>query len=255
MQARLVPAANGVRWLIDGWRIFRAAPLAWLAIVFGYVLLTNALAVVPVAGVPAALFVVPPLSFGLMVAARAARKGERLDITMLFAGFREHLRPQLALGAAYMAGSLAIYGAVVLADQGGGLRLLLSGQGQPDELDVGALALPVLVAAAAYTPLMMALWFAPALVGWQSMGAAKAAFFSFAACMINWRPFLAYGAAASVVLILAPLVILAVLLVLSGGALHLNPAGLIFPLLLVLLPTLFASFYASYRDIFPEAPE
>jgi hypothetical protein len=28
--------------------------------------------------------------------------------------------------------------------------------------------------------------------------------------------------------------------------------GLIFPLLVVMLPTLFASFYASYRDIFAE---
>src|SRR5919204_5843418 len=29
MQARIVEATRGARWLADGWRLFRAAPLGW----------------------------------------------------------------------------------------------------------------------------------------------------------------------------------------------------------------------------------
>ena len=36
MQARIVPASRGARWLAEGWQMFRAAPLGWLALVFVY---------------------------------------------------------------------------------------------------------------------------------------------------------------------------------------------------------------------------
>jgi hypothetical protein len=252
MQARIVPAANGVRWLADGWRLFRAAPLGWLSTVIAYLLLTNMLALVPVLGVPAALIVVPPLSFGLMAAARAASTGAAVDLQMLFSGLRSGARAQLLLGVAYMACSLAVFVAMSLADSSGTLRLVLSGKANPDELDVGEVMLPLAVAAAAYTPVMMAFWFAPPLAGWQAMGAGKAMFFSFVACWMNWRAFLAYGAVAALVLAVVPFVVLSAVLFASGGSVRLTVMGLIFPLLIVMLPTLFASFFASYRDIFAE---
>jgi hypothetical protein len=253
MQARVVSAASGVRWLVDGWRIFRASPLGWLAVVTAYVVFTNVLAVVPAIGVPAALILVPPLSYGLMVAARAAERGVALDLAMLFSGLRPPVaRAQLLLGVAYMACSLAVYAAMVLADTEGALRLLFSGKANPEDFDVTDLLVPLLVAAAAYTPVMMAFWFAPPLAGWQAMGPGKAAFFSFMACTLNWRPFLAYGVASGVVLLIVPFAVLSTVMLASGGALRLTVMGLVFPLLLVMLPVLFASFYASYRDLFGE---
>jgi len=36
----------------------------------------------------------------------------------------------------------------------------------------------------------------------------------------------------------------------SGGTLRVGVMALVFPILILLLPTLFASFYASYRDVF-----
>ena len=42
----------------------------------------------------------------------------------------------------------------------------------------------------------------------------------------------------------------AVLSVVALASLQIAALSLVFPLLLVLLPTLFASFYASYRDVF-----
>jgi hypothetical protein len=75
----------------------------------------------------------------------------------------------------------------------------------------------------------------------------KALFFSFVACLLNWRPFLVYGAFSALVVLVLPL---AVLLALTLASLKVAAMSLVFPVLLVLLPILFASFYASYRDVF-----
>jgi len=107
-------------------------------------------------------------------------------------------------------------------------------------------------AGALYLPVMLAFWFAPPLAAWHSTGAAKALFFSFAASMMNWRAFLAYGAVMSVVTLLVPFLIVSAFAL--AGALAPPAAALIFPLAIVLLPTLFASFYASYRDVFGYDP-
>jgi hypothetical protein len=93
----------------------------------------------------------------------------------------------------------------------------------------------------------MMFWFAPPLAAWHATAPVKALFFSFFACLMNWRAFLAYGAVTLAVALLLPLALLSLLLLLS---LKVAAMSLVFPLLLVLLPTLFASFYASYRDIF-----
>ena len=51
--------------------------------------------------------------------------------------------------------------------------------------------------------------------------------------------------------VVLPLLLLFILMLAS---LKVAAMSLVFPLLLVLLPTLFASFYASYRDIFGVEP-
>jgi hypothetical protein len=106
-------------------------------------------------------------------------------------------------------------------------------------------------AAALYTPVLMMFWFAPPLAAWHGTAPAKALFFSFFACLMNWRAFLAYGAVTAVAALALPLAVVSVVALASLGV----PAmSLVFPLLIVLLPTLFASFYASYRDVFRPDP-
>ena len=248
-QARLVPPRDGARWVLDGWRIFRAAPLGWLATVMGYLLLTNILALVPLLGLPAALLLVPPLSLGLMAAARAAAAGATPDLTLLFSAFRADWRAQLLLGIIYMACSLAVVGAMVIADGEGALRQVLAGSAKPDELELGSVLLPLFVAALVYLPLMMAFWFAPPLAAWHGLSVGKALFFSFAACVINWRVFLVYG------LVLGALLFAIALLGTALTAGGLISRHFVIGALIVVLPTVFASFYASYRDVFEPGEE
>lgn len=105
------------------------------------------------------------------------------------------------------------------------------------------------LAAALYLPVMLSFWFAPALAAWHSLGAAKALFFSFVACLLNWRALLAYGALAALVTLALPLAVLNALVLATGGSPQLA-SPLLVALIVVLLPVLYASFYASYRDVF-----
>lgn len=254
MNSRVVAPARGVRWLAEGWRMFRAAPLGWLALVFGYWLAMTVLSLLPVLGLVAASLLVPAFSVGFMAAARAASLGQAIELPMLFAGFRERLPGQLVLGAAYFIGLVLAIGGSALADGGMLARWMLTGQAPGGEPDAAPLYLAMGSAALLYAPVMMLLWFSPLLVAWHAMAPAKALFYSFFACWLNWRAFLAYGLAVGFIAFLLPAGVLLLLALVSGGAMRVSPVALMLPLLLLLLPTLLASFYASYRDVF-EAKE
>jgi hypothetical protein len=255
MQARIVAALRGASWLADGWQLFRVAPLSWLALVFAYWLLMTLASLLPVVGVVAASVLVPAFSVGFMAAARAAARGGAVELRLLFDGFRHSLPSQLALGGVYLACLALVLGATALADEGALMRWMLAGE-RPDEtvLRSEEFLAALGCAAALYLPVMMMFWFAPPLAAWHSTGAVKALFFSFFACLLNWRAFLAYGAVTAAVTLLAPFAVLYGLLLVSGGALRAPAMALVFPLLIVMLPTLFASFYASYRDVFGTTP-
>ena len=72
-----------------------------------------------------------------------------------------------------------------------------------------------------------------------------------AACAINWRPFLVYSLALIVVAGILPGLALGVLGVLLPASLApLLGTATLFAAAGVLAPTIFASFYVAYRDIF-----
>ena len=250
MQARIATAAQGARWLATGWRLFRVAPFGWLAATLAYWFSVSALSLVPGVGAAVAVVAVPAFSVGFMALARAAEQGAPLDLRLLLEGFRSRPAPQLALGAVYLIGLAAVLAASATVDDGRLARWVLGGRrpapGGPDDEAILAAAG---VAALAYLPVMAAFWFAPVLVAWHSAGVAKALFFSFFACLMNWRAFVAYGVLVALATAALPLVLLNAVLLASGGDAQLA-APLLTALIVVLLPVLFASFYASYRDVF-----
>ncbi|MFN6961854.1 MAG: BPSS1780 family membrane protein, partial [Rhodocyclaceae bacterium] len=103
------------------------------------------------------------------------------------------------------------------------------------------------------TPLIIAFWFAPFLVGWDRVAPAKSLFFSTVASLRNWRALLMFSLAAIVFAGILPGVILILVAQISGMAL--SVALIVLRMLLVFLvaPALTASIYIGYRDIFREA--
>jgi hypothetical protein len=245
-----VPARSGTRWLATGWRLFRAAPFGWVLLVFVYWMLMTTLSLLPYAGIGIATLLVPAFSVGFMAASRAASRRQSVELGQLFAGLRGRAGAQLGLGAIYFASLALLLGATTLAD-GGTLALWMLGGQHPDDEAVqsGEFLAALGVAGLLYTPVMMLFWFAPVLVAWHGMRPGQALFYSFFAGLMNWRAFLAYGAAATLLSVVLPFLVLFAIIAATGGAP--GPAvRLVFPLLLLLLPVLFASFYASYRDVF-----
>jgi hypothetical protein len=251
VNARVVTPLQGARWLAAGWRMFRAAPLGWLVLVFAYLMATMLLSAFPLVGQVAVPLLAPAISVGFMAASRAAAHRQAVELPMLFAGFRERLPQQLVLGVVYM---LGFFGAIVgssLLDDGALLKVLFSparvqAEGGPGE----DLYLGVLASALLYLPTLMVLWFAPVLVAWHAVHPAKALFYSLVAFWLNRMAFIAYALALALVLLLAMGSMLLLVSLMPGEAPALNPRSLVLPMALIILPTLFASYYASYQDVF-----
>ncbi len=256
MQALTLPAAQGWRWLTDGFRIFRRNHLMLTFLVVSYWVLMALVNVIPVIGTIATTLCIPAFSVSLMNACRSIERGTPLGPQLLFSGFANNLRALLTLGAIYLAAVVAILGLSALADDGALMAMMLAGQ-KPDAETVssGSLLLATEIALVLLCPLIMAYWYAPVLAGWHGLSPAKALFFSFVACLRNWRPFLVYSLAIGVVATLVPGIVLGILAALLPSGASLVLVLMMVLLILVLAPTLFASFYVSYRDVFVSADD
>jgi hypothetical protein len=251
MKSRIVSVMDGARWLAEGWRLFRVAPASWFALVFVYWIGMTALSVVPWIGVPAAMILIPGLSVGFMAASRSCERGKAPELQLLFDAFRSRPAVQLILGVVYVLSLAFVLWATGLADGGALARWMLYGTRPPEEmLQSDEFLVAMAIAAGLYVPVLMLYWFGPVLASWHSLAAGQALFYSFFACLMNWRAFLGYGIATAVLSLGIPFLVLSALLLLSGGQLRGAAIVLVFPLLVILLPTLFASFYASYRSVF-----
>jgi hypothetical protein len=230
------PAGAALLWLKEGWRLFRLAPLAWTgmaAFIFLLMLLAGNYLHRSVVEVLS-----PFVVAGFMVAADAARRGELVHFLLLGEGFRRALAGLAGVGVLYLAGTLVIEFAVRQMSGGGLDDIVRLAQQDPAGIDPVAArqlldqALPALFTAIVLLiPLLLATWFAPALVLFHGFGAVNSLWWSLWACGSNWRPLGAFG----------------VLIVPLGALAGLIPFGLG---LLVFMPVLMLATYAAYRDIF-----
>jgi hypothetical protein len=256
MQARQLPAVRGWNWIVEGFRLFRTNPALLTFLVFGYWLTLVFLNLVPLLGVVLAPLCVPALSVGVMNGCRALERETPNGFGLLFSGFGKNRNTLLILGAAYFLGSLAVFAGSALVDGGALLGVMMAGQQPPDDLlESDRLLLALQVTLILMVPMLMAFWFAPMLAAWNDMPAVKALFFSFFACLRNWRPFLVYGLGVALISAILPGIVLGIVGAASPPLLRMVAVAMSLPLLFVFVPTLFASFYVSYRDVFVQTAE
>ncbi len=250
MRAQTLPAAAGWRWLVDGFAIYRRNPALLLLIVFSYWITLILVNLVPILGAIAASVAMPALSVGVMNACRDLDEGRLPLPGTLFSGFRTELRTLLILGALYLFLTVGILALSALIDDGAMMRFLRSGKTPANpELGVGAFMGPF-VAMCLLVPVLMAYWFAPVLAAWHRLTASKALFFSLVACWLNWRAFLVFGVALFMLAAILPSVVLVFGAAIAPGAVGVLSTLVSVPLLVVLMPVVFASFYAGYRSVF-----
>jgi uncharacterized membrane protein len=233
LEGQRVPAGNGVVWLSQGWEMFKLAPGVWIGITVIFMASMFILGLIPIINLVVGLLG-PVLVGGLMLGCKALDDGQDLQIGHLFSGFSGHAGNLILVGLIYLAGAVAIGIVVVLL--GGGLGFgaaMMSGGGASPAAFILPMLMMVLVGIALMMPLAMAMWYAPALVVLHDVAPFEAMKSSFFACIKNFVPFLVYG------LVILVLAILATIPLALGW--------------LVLMPVMYASIYASYKDMFIRA--
>lgn len=240
-EPRSVDAGRGFNWLTEAWRLFAQSPGVWILVVVILFAIHVVLAFIPVVGYLGSQVLFPVFAGGLMLGCRAIDRGQPLAVPHLFAGFGERAGSLIVVGLIYTALALAImafvvgilfvlFGATVIAelwkldDPLAGIVLL---GGVFTAVMVGALLFLLL-----YLPLVMAIWFAPALVVLRGAEPLQAMRLSLSGSAKNVLPFLIYG------IVWIVLAFVATVPLMLGW--------------LVLAPLTIASVYTGYCDIYED---
>lgn len=234
-----VSAGNGWSWIAAAWSLVRQNTGAWIVLFILFVVVVLVLGMIPIVG-PIALYVVMPILMGgIMIGCEAARGGSDMTIGHLFAGFSNNAGRLAGLGIFTLVAFLLVL-LVIAGIFGFSMAGIFIGAGPDFANDPAAVAalgvtmiLAGLVMLAISVPIYMALWFSYPLVALNDMAVGQALKTSFFACLKNIVPFLVYGIAMFVLMIVASI-----------------PLGLGW---LLLGPVLLASFYTGYRDVFHRA--
>ena len=170
----------------------------------------------------------------------------------LFVGFRSNLWALLPLGVVLVAGiTLAVLGTALVDD--GKLLDALSGKSKFDDalLADDRVQLAMLFAVACALPVMLALWFAPALVVFQDCNALQALRTSLVAALANWKPIAAYGLLVFFYGGVVPGIVTTLITLVAPAPVAFTIALIVLlPYLFLFIATLHISDYVSYRDIF-----
>jgi uncharacterized membrane protein len=240
-ESRAVDAGRGASWWGEAWRLFTPGVGVWLLITLILIVLNVVGAIIPVVGALAMQILMPVFAGGLMLGCRALDRGNPLTVAHLFAGFSQRTGPLLVLGLLYT--GLAILITLIVAGMmvavfGVAILGMLTGAADPAETGValGSVVVAVLLGLLFFLllllPLIMAIWFAPALVMLGGFAPGAAMKTSFRGCLRNSVPFLVYLVIGIVLAVIASI-----------------PLGLGW---FVLGPVTIATVYTSYCDIFED---
>lgn len=217
-------------WLRQGWAMFIANPGIWIGATILLLVMLMAISIVPLFGQIAAHLLVPLFGAGMVKICRRLAIGEEPEIGDLFAGFRHNAGQLVMVGVFFALGVFGIAFMAFLLVSGGVLGGVVTGKVGGFGVALGGVMLAGLLVLVLSVPIIMATWFAPALVFFHDMQPLDAMKASFAAGAKNLLPMAIFGIFLVVALFFAML-----------------PIGLG---LLLLLPVFSGAVYASYRDIF-----
>lgn len=232
LEGQRLTAGAGWAWIADGWAFMGLQRGTFIGLFVIYLLLMMASGFVPFAGSIAAALFGPVLTAGIVLGCDALRRGERLDVSYLFAAFKTpQVGSLIGVGAIILGLSLALVLVMAVIFLVGFFALggpNMGADAAPAMFLLGLLVALVVIALS--VPIYMAIFFAPALIVLHGFNVGAAIKTSFSVCLKNILPFTVWGLAAFVLAIPATLVL-----------------GLGW---LLLGPLLMVSIYASYRDIF-----
>lgn len=217
-------------WLRQGWAMFLANPGVWIGCSVLLLIILMAISIVPFFGQVAAHLLVPLFGAGMVEVCRHISEEKPAEISDLFAGFRHNAGQLIMVGLFFAGGVFGLAFIAFLLVSGGVFGGGITGRVGSASFNFGSVMLAGMLVAVLSVPVIMATWFAPALVFFHDMKPAAAMRASFDAGAKNWLVMAVFGVFLVVALFFSML-----------------PLGLG---LLLLLPVFSGAVYASYRDIF-----
>lgn len=245
-------ARRGAIWLKEAHAMLTAHRLPWLMLLLLYYLVIGIVDIIPLIGQFGLPLLKPVFAVGFLAAAWNQERGGAPELRLLFQGFRSNLWALLPLGAFMLVGISVAVLATSLVD-GGKLLEVLSGKAKLDEavLATGEVQAAMLFAAVLALPVILALWFAPALVVFQDCSAAEALATSLRAAIANWRAISVYGALVFLFGGVLPGIATAIVAAVVPAEYALVVAvAFLLPYVFLFVATLHVSDYVSYRDVF-----
>lgn len=253
------PASHGWAWIKEAWTLFKQQPRGWLMALALVYLVTFVISLVPVIGSLATMILGPIFAGGLMIGAQAQQRTGVVEASTGFRGFSTRGGQLALVGVLYLLGlllSVVAAGLVVTLAGGVTLSSLEALSSSDPEVVAAALgpgvALFALMVMLFVIPLLMAYWFAPALVALDEMTAIQAMAASFQGCLKNILPYLVYGLMLFLILLGFSLLLGVVtgLLAAINDVFAILMVFLMIPLMLVFAAVVVLSIFTAYREVF-----
>jgi uncharacterized membrane protein len=230
---RKVAARQGLQWVNEGFGLYRKNPLllsAAFGLLFGAVAISN---LIPIIGDVLSELISPLMVAGFMAAFRTLDRKEDLQWPRFLAGLNGPWLALVTVGAAQLMGTLLITQVMLRMGFDAQTVIAAAQKGDPAVLqNVLNQSMPaIMTGMLLFTPIIMATWFAPALILFGNARPMQALLISLRAVARNWLALTVNGLALGMVLFVSALI----------------PFMLG---LLVAMPVLFGSLYAAYQGIF-----
>ncbi len=247
---KTVDARSGWTWVARGFALFRQRPAELISLFFLWMMLTQLLKFIPVAGQFLSLFLFPVFSVGLMQACLLVENEQRITPSLLFIGFKSQHRMALLGSGVFRILAIFVTGLLsdVLAD--GDIEAFVKIMQTAGPMDANALqqAFPfkgIFFSVLFYIPFAMAFWYSVPLMVWQRMSLMKSMFYSFFAVLHSWKAFIVY------VLGLYGVMILVSPFALIFAGIDIFVAALMLAALSFLIFVIaYCSSYPTYTDVF-----
>lgn len=264
-----VPARQGQRWLVQGWQVFRRAPLALSALVATYLVAWLVMGLLGLLGAVLMLASLPLLSLVYMIATHQLLQNRPVAFavwTLPFRVSRARTQSQLHIAFLYVLCTVALMALAGWVDGGqlDALQDALAQAGQSKEaaqaaeealqtaLGSGEFLAGMLLRLGGAVLISIPFWHAPALVHWGGHGALKSLFSSCVGIWANRSAFVINGLLWVVVLVGLSMALGGLMALLQSAAVA---QLLLMPMLLLVSAVFYCGLYFTFVDCFRFAAE
>jgi len=250
------PGRQGVVWLRMAYTMFSQKRGPWVLLYLAYIVVILVLLSLPFIGPFAMLVLRPMLAVGLLAAAWNQERGGAPAIKHLFQGFRANRWALLTIGVFFAGGITVAFSLASIVDGGKMLEFMALGGTLTTEQAVakmldGQLRVGMFSFMLFALPVVIATWWAPALVVFQDATATASLGASLRTALANWKALLFYGLGVFFYWSFLPsLFIYLVAILVPPPTSSLLVIGLLVPYWLCVATILNIADYVSYRDVF-----